>query len=122
MATRHKKKNFFFAFFGKRIDFFYHRAFPTINYFFGSIGVARWYISKPKIQIWVKFGRPCNGRCWYFYGHFVYFLAEWYILGQFGTFFPILVCCTEKNLATLGSMASRGQRSSICNVYTDVHG
>jgi hypothetical protein len=24
-----------------------------------------------------------------------------YILWQFGIFFPVLVCCTEKNLATL---------------------
>jgi hypothetical protein len=40
-----------------------------------GIRVARWYIFKPKIQIWVKFV-----RCWYilcpsgrFYGHLVYF-------------------------------------------------
>jgi hypothetical protein len=29
-----------------------------------------------------------------FYGHLVYFLVVWYI-------FPVLVCCTKKNLATL---------------------
>jgi hypothetical protein len=42
-----------------------------------------------------------------FYGYFVYFTAIWYILwpfgifsGHFGIFFPVLVCCTKKNLAT----------------------
>jgi hypothetical protein len=24
---------------------------------------ARWYIFRPKIGIWVNFGRSCNGRC-----------------------------------------------------------
>jgi hypothetical protein len=50
-----------------------------------------------------------------FYGHFVYFTAIWYILwsfwyillsfgifcGHFGIFFPVLVCCTKYNLATV---------------------
>jgi hypothetical protein len=31
-----------------------------------------------------------------FYGHLVYFVVIWYI-------FPMLVCCTKKNLATLSS-------------------
>jgi hypothetical protein len=70
-----------------------------------------------KIQIWVNFGGPCSGRCWYIlwtfglctlrplvifyghlvyalYGHLLYFMDIWYI-------FPILVCCTNNNLATL---------------------
>jgi hypothetical protein len=38
-----------------------------------------------KIPIWVNFGRSCNGRCWYFYVHIVYFTAEWYILWPFCT-------------------------------------
>jgi hypothetical protein len=40
--------------------------------------VARWYIFKPKIKIWVIIGGSCNGRCWYimwtfdlFYSHLV---------------------------------------------------
>jgi hypothetical protein len=44
--------------------------------------VARWCIFKPKIQIWVNFGRSCNGRCSYllvpfclFYGQMLYFMA-----------------------------------------------
>jgi hypothetical protein len=51
----------------------------------------------------------------YFKGNLVYFKAFWYILLSlggifcyhllylwlFGIFFPVLVCCTKKNLATL---------------------
>jgi hypothetical protein len=35
------------------------------------------------------------------YGQMVYFMAIWYLWLSFGTYFPVLVCCTEKNLATL---------------------
>jgi hypothetical protein len=27
--------------------------------------VARWFIFTPKISIWVNFGGPWNGKCWY---------------------------------------------------------
>jgi hypothetical protein len=27
--------------------------------------VARWYIFKTNVQIWVNFGEPGNGKCWY---------------------------------------------------------
>jgi hypothetical protein len=27
--------------------------------------VARWFVFKPKIPIWVKFGGPWNGKGWY---------------------------------------------------------
>jgi hypothetical protein len=70
--------------------------------------VARWYIFKRKIQIWVNFRGSCNRRCWYilrpfglFYGHLPYFVDIWYISWLFGIYFPILVCCSDKNLATL---------------------
>jgi hypothetical protein len=36
-----------------------------------------------------------------FYDHLVYFTAVENILWSFGIFFPVLVFCTEKNLATL---------------------
>jgi hypothetical protein len=39
-----------------------------------------------------------------FYGHLVhlgYFMNIWYTFGSFGTFFPDLVSCAMKNLATL---------------------
>jgi hypothetical protein len=57
--------------------------------------VARWYIFKPKFQIWVNFGGSCNRRGWYvlypfgiFYSHLVFVVAIWYILHPFGIFFP----------------------------------
>jgi hypothetical protein len=33
--------------------------------FFERTRVARWFILRPKIPIWVHFGGPCNGKCWY---------------------------------------------------------
>jgi hypothetical protein len=33
-------------------------------------------------------------------------MAIWYILWSFGTFFPVLVFCTKKNLATLFPVAA----------------
>jgi hypothetical protein len=54
-----------------------------------------------KIIIWVNLGGSFNLLCWYilwsfgiFYDHLVYFIAIRYI-------FPVLVSCTNKNLATL---------------------
>jgi hypothetical protein len=72
--------------------------------------VARWHIFKPKIPLWVNFGGPWVGKCWYilwpfgiFYGYLGYFMTIWYILCSFGTFCPVLVLCTNKNLATLSA-------------------
>jgi hypothetical protein len=60
-----------------------------------SIRVARWFVFKPKIQIWVNFVGSCNGRCWYilwtlgpFYGLLLYFMDIWYSSWKFGIFFP----------------------------------
>jgi hypothetical protein len=36
-----------------------------------------------------------------FYGDLEYFMTFWYILYSFGTFFPVSVSCTNKNLAAL---------------------
>jgi hypothetical protein len=79
------------------------RQVPIITGTVIFIRVARWFVFKPKIQIWVKFGGSCNGRCWYilwicgpFYGILKYFMDlwhSWYI-------FSVLVFCTKKNLAT----------------------
>jgi hypothetical protein len=70
--------------------------------------VARWFVLKPKIQIWVNFGGSCNRRCWYmlwtlgpFYGLLLYFMDIWNSSSKFGIFIPVLVFCTKKNLATL---------------------
>jgi hypothetical protein len=52
--------------------------------------------------------------------HLKYLTAIWYILWQFGTicghfgiFFPVLVSCTEKNLATLSRRGERPSESSV---------
>jgi hypothetical protein len=64
--------------------------------------VARWCIFTPKILIWVYFGEPGNGKCWYtlwpfgiFSGHLVTFI------GHVAHNFPVLVYFIKKNLATL---------------------
>jgi hypothetical protein len=59
------------------------------------------WVNKSKVgHIWEGLGRSRNfwfilRPFWNIYGHLVYFVVIWYI------FFPILVCCTKKNLATL---------------------
>jgi hypothetical protein len=65
--------------------------------------VARWYIFKPKIQIWAKFGGSSNGGCWYvlcpfgiFHSHWVYSMAIWYILRIFYLFFPFCYVVARK--------------------------
>jgi hypothetical protein len=69
--------------------------------------IARWYIVKPKIPIWVNFGGPWNGKGWYIlwpFGilrSFVIFYGDLVFQLQFGIFSPILVYCVKKNLATL---------------------
>jgi hypothetical protein len=32
-----------------------------------SYRVARWFVFKPKIPIWVNFEEPLNGKCWYIF-------------------------------------------------------
>jgi hypothetical protein len=57
-------------------------------------------------------------------GHFVYFTANgihilwhliaiWYILWSFGIFSPFLVCCAEKNLATLDNTRKKGWKAFL---------
>jgi hypothetical protein len=46
--------------------------------------VARWFIFKPKIPIWVHFGGPWKGKCFIFFDHLEYFMAIWYYLWQIG--------------------------------------
>jgi hypothetical protein len=81
--------------------------FSTACHFFRlHASVARWYIFKLKIQMWVYFGRHCNGRCWYVYGHFVCSTAKWYIFWPFGMYFlwyifPTFGMLYRQNLATL---------------------
>jgi hypothetical protein len=48
--------------------------------------VARWFRFKPKIQIWVIFRGPSNGKRLgsVIFGHFEYKTAIWYIIWPFG--------------------------------------
>jgi hypothetical protein len=79
-----------------------------------QIRVARWYIFKPKIPIWIDFGGSCNGRCWYILSPLVYFTAIWYILWSFGIFYWfIFPRCTKENLATLILRARQRCRRSL---------
>jgi hypothetical protein len=43
--------------------------------------VARWFLFKPKIQIWVNFGGSCTEWC------LVYFMDTWSILRSFVIFY-----------------------------------
>jgi hypothetical protein len=48
-------------------------------------------------------------------------MAIWDILWSFGTFFPFLVCCTEKNLATLAvTVASFGLVCVIGDAFKSI--
>jgi hypothetical protein len=56
--------------------------------------VARWYIFKPKIPIWVNFGGPyvewkmlASWPC----GILTYVIIIWYLLRSFGIYFPCLL-------------------------------
>jgi hypothetical protein len=68
----------------------------------GPSRVARWFLFKPKIQIWANFGGPyIDGKMLIYFGPFGivngylgYFMTIWYISCSFGTFCPVLVSCT----------------------------
>jgi hypothetical protein len=71
--------------------------------------VARWFVFKPKIQIWVHFGGSCKD-VGIVYGHLVHFTVFYIFYGHLVhkvrgnllyIYFPVLVFCTKKNLATL---------------------
>jgi hypothetical protein len=53
--------------------------------------VARWFLFKPKIPIWVYFGGPSEmENCVIYSGHLEYFATIGYILWAFGNFVVIL--------------------------------
>jgi hypothetical protein len=71
-------------------------------------GLPDGLFSNPKSQFWYILEGLAMGNLGIFYDHSVYFSAIgnilwpiWYILWSFGIFFPDLVFCTKKNLATL---------------------
>jgi hypothetical protein len=90
--------------------------------------VARLFIFKPKIPIWVKIHitRALDGKIliywWPFeiiYEHLGHFVNILLILCSFGTFFPVSVSCTKKNLATLlqGSYFFMTQYTLLLSTY-----
>jgi hypothetical protein len=97
-----KKSNFASGWFPK--------SFYSIGSTLNEMGsrVARWFIIKPKIPVWVFFGGPKIGKSLYipwqfsnilrtlgiFYDRLVHFEFIWCI-------FSFLVSCAKKNLATL---------------------
>jgi hypothetical protein len=69
---------------------------------------------KTKIPIWVYFGGPWNGKCWYIlrpfgiiYDHSVY-VIYWYSLWSFGIFFLVLVCLDQEKSGNPGQKLSTG--------------
>jgi hypothetical protein len=75
-----------------------------------EIRVARWYIFRPKITIWVYFGGRRNRK---FSRYLEYFKATWYILCSSSNvaviwyFLPVWVNCTKKNLTALVAILSK---------------
>jgi hypothetical protein len=66
--------------------------------------VARWYIFKQKILMWVNFGWSCNGRFWYilcpfvqFHSYLEYLVAIWYDLLFFVYFSRFGILSQEKS-------------------------
>jgi hypothetical protein len=47
-------------------------------------------------------------------------MANWYILVSFGTFFPVLLCCNKKNLATLHVAPSRAEKKLLNYLETNL--
>jgi hypothetical protein len=81
--------------------------FQTKNHNLGK------FLKVLQLQILVFFWPFCL-----FYGQTVYFTEIWYILWSPGIFFPVLVCCTDKNLATL---AGRNDHFSIETLETELN-
>jgi hypothetical protein len=78
--------------FGRTTKFvFRHRLPPDVALF---SRVARWFILRPKILIWVYLGGSLSGKCWYILRPFT---AIWYNIWQFGVFCSPFVICTYFN-------------------------
>jgi hypothetical protein len=85
--------------------------------------VARWYICKPKTQLWYILESLEMENVGLFYEQMeilkVFLLdciAVWHILCSSGIFLTILVCCTKKNLATLAAKRC-AQCINVCHLH-----
>jgi hypothetical protein len=83
--------------------------FQTKNYNLGTfLKVLQW-----KMRVGMYFLRPFRLFLWsfgIFYSLLVHLVAIWYI-------FPVLVCCTEKNLATLNSTSYGADTLTNCKRF-----
>jgi hypothetical protein len=56
--------------------------------------------SYQKIPIWIYFGGPWNGKCWYIWcwyvGYLEYFITIWYFCGHYIHFSPFWYIVTRK--------------------------
>jgi hypothetical protein len=83
--------------------------------------VARWFVFKPKIQIWINFGGPYIVKCLYilrplgiFYGDWGYFMTIWYILNSYGTFSGFDIMYHEKSGNPAGDQMSLLKNRQRC--------
>jgi hypothetical protein len=67
-------------------------------------------VSNQKSQFGSILAGSCNGRCWYFYGHLVYFAAKWHILWPIGTFCGHLVYFSRFGMLTREKSGNPGNR------------
>jgi hypothetical protein len=84
-----------------------------------SIRVARWFVLKPKIQIWVNFGGSCNGRrrciLWTLLWSFVIFYGDlaYVVRGKLVYFSPFWYFVPRKIWQTLFSIMSTYQAGRL---------
>jgi hypothetical protein len=87
-------------------------SYKNIFYVRHQSRVARWYIFKQKILIWVHYGGSWNGKGWYILWQFGTFYGHLVIKRQIGIFPPVLVYLVKKNLATLQPKIRKVRASS----------
>jgi hypothetical protein len=74
----------------------------SLNGFGSGLPDAIFTYQKCTIKIMlVNFGKSRNCNVWYILSPFTILVTFGHVLWQFGTFSPVLVRCTKKNLATL---------------------
>jgi hypothetical protein len=69
---------------------------------------CKWNIFISEIPVWVNFGGPWNAKCWYHLWSFGIFYSRLEYFMNFRYIFPVLVCFTMKNLATLKTFPKDG--------------
>jgi hypothetical protein len=85
--------------------------------------VARWFLFRPKIPIWVYSGGPRNGKCCYIFWSFKYFTTIVYILWDIAYFlviwyiFPHFGILYQENTGNPG-LASRLRLRSLLYIRT----